>query len=546
MVGFAIARAVGHSTGLASTFLLVLAFASVARAEASESTISPISKLPLSPLPKPPSLEIPPPKPNDLTALDEHLKRLTDANSSARTSALHQILEVEASAIPAIHRRIALLAEKANRDGMKRLLLDIRDDARDLERKAMRARGEKGPVKTPDYLEMALSHAKPESTNWQELVRLLGLSRMLVQIGTVDAARELVYIYVRFDFMRIDTQLQLEKMGDRSIAALIETQRHKAEKIGHWASRRLDLRGKAIPSEAVQIEDHAILADILRAYGRIRDPDAARIIVSFANSERVQVREAAREAVAMLGDVGQWQLRDTYENIVGKKPPREWSWERTARELFTEFDRLRLSRVYHWFEQGKTAEAKGNLDEMASRYDRVLAQDPLFDQRSQMVDGYVAYARNHLDDARDKAEAALRRAERLSGDELAQKPIHSLVLTLQAEALAERGVFDQVLLRRAVDLDPRNTRAQSLLDQLQRGDLEKQSRFNRYVAAAAIGGVALLAIVLVVLRRRSTKQSDAPESTERPDAENPEAESSDTERSDTEKPETKRAGSADP
>jgi hypothetical protein len=163
-----------------------------------------------------------------------------------------------------------------------------------------------------------------------------------------------------------------------------------------------------------------------------------------------------------------------------------------------------------------------------------------------MVDGYVAYARNHLDDARDKAEAALRRAERLSGDELAQKPIHSLVLTLQAEALAERGVFDQVLLRRAVDLDPRNTRAQSLLDQLQRGDLEKQSRFNRYVAAAAIGGVALLAIVLVVLRRRSTKQSDAPESTERPDAENPEAESSDTERSDTEKPETKRAGSADP
>jgi hypothetical protein len=492
--------------------LVALAFAAVARAEATESAVAPIAKLPLSPLPKPPSLEIPPPKADDLAALDEHLKRLTAADSTVRTKALHHILEVEPSAIPAIHRRIALLAEKAERDAMKRLLLDIREDARDLERKAMRARGEKGEVETPDYLEMVLAHAKPESSNWQDLVRLLGSSRMLVQIGTVEAARELVYIYVRFDFMRIDTQLQLEKMGDRSIAALIETQRHAAEKIGRWASRRLDLRGKAIPSEAVQIEDHAILADILRAYGRIRDPDAARIIVSFANSERVQVREAARQAVAMLGDVGQWQLRDTYETIVGKKPPREWSWERTARELFTEFDRLRLSRVYHWFEQGQAAEAKGNLDEMALEYDKVLAQDPLFDQRSRMVDGYVAYARKHLDDARDKAEAALRRAERLTGDELAQKPIHSLVLTVQAEALAERGVFDQVLLRRAVDLDPKNTRAQALLDQLQRGDLEKQSRFNRYVAAVAIAGVALLAIALIQLRRRSTKNDPTRES----------------------------------
>jgi hypothetical protein len=63
-----------------------------------------------------------------------------------------------------------------------------------------------------------------------------------------------------------------------------------------------------------------------------------------------------------------------------------------------------------------------------------------------------------------------------------------------------------------VDLDPKNTRAQALLDQLQRGDLEKQSRFNRYVAAVAIAGVALLAIALILLRRRSTKNDPTRES----------------------------------
>ena len=70
-------------------------------------------------------------------------------------------------------------------------------------------------------------------------------------------------------------------MGDFGVAALIEARRHKADKIARWAERQLDILNKAIPSEAIRTDHHEALADILRAYGRCRDPDAARIILSW-------------------------------------------------------------------------------------------------------------------------------------------------------------------------------------------------------------------------------------------------------------------------
>jgi len=342
------------------------------------------------------------------------------------------------------------------------------------------------------------------------------MGRMLAQIGTTEAIRELVRVRVRFDFLRIDVQVLLEALGDKSIPALIETLKHPARTVAHWAASRLDIRGKAIPSEAIQTEDLGVLADVLRAYGRIRDPDAARVIISFANSERAQVRLAARQAVRMLGEVANWQLRDTYENIVGKRPPREWSWERTARELFTEFDRLRLARVQQLYDQGKKAVQKGDLDAAAKAFDGVLVRSPRFEHAGDMIPAYVGFARAHLDDRPEDARRALSRARRLVGDDPDRKAIDSLLMTLDAEKLLERDVADQVLLRRALELDPTNARAQKLLDGVQRGDVETQTTFNRHVAAGTVGAVALVAILLILLRRprRPLDATDPPPPTD--------------------------------
>src|SRR5690606_34804257 len=137
--------------------------------------------------------------------------------------------------------------------------------------------------------------ADVENEAWRHLVHVLAMSRMLRHVNTTTAARSLVHVYVRYgEFLRINTQLELEAMGERSLAALLEARRHPAQKIAQWAERQLDLRGKAIASEALQTDDPEALADILRAFGRIRDPDAARVIISFAQSERAQLRGAAR------------------------------------------------------------------------------------------------------------------------------------------------------------------------------------------------------------------------------------------------------------
>ncbi len=461
-------------------------------------------RLPLAPLPKPPSLEIPPPDPAALEALDAHLARVSSKDPSERETAVQEILEVEPDRLPAIHRRLEAIAESSNKEDMKALLGGIRDKAREVVRDRVRAEGGREKVATPDYLEMLTSHARPDSRTWRDLVAVVAMSRMLRQIGTVGAARELVNVYARFgEFLRVDTQLQLQAMGDRAVAALIEAERHPAPKIASWAARQLDALGKAIPGEAVQVQDPEVLADVLRAYGRARDPDAGRLVISFANSERTQIREAARQSVVLMGEISNWQLRDTYENVVGKKPPREWSWDRTARELFAEFDRMRLAQVYVLFEKGVAAEHAGKLDEMADDWDQVLAESPIFERAGEMIPGYLAYARAHLDDARDKSVRALRRVARLGApDDPSTRAAQSLLLTLESEDLLARHIADPVLPRRALELDPANARARRLVDRMTQGDVEVERKTSRYLAAASIAVAALAAVLFVLFRKR--------------------------------------------
>jgi hypothetical protein len=467
----------------------------------------PKNRPPLPPLPKAPRRELPPPDPSDVKTLDELLSRFTSDDESVREDAVREVLEVERRLLPAIDRRLSQIAEEADKDAMKALLGDTRQKARERERKRLRAAGEDDEVDTPDYLNMLVQHAAPNKESWQNVLRVVAMSRMLVQMGSVESARELIEIYVRFgEFLRVDTQLQLQKLGNKAVAALIEARRHRAEKIARWAERQLDTLGKAIPGEAVNTTDYQVLADVLRAYGRVRDPDAARIVISFANSERAQVREAARQAVALMGEVANWQLRDTYETIVGKKPARDWTWERTARELFGEFDRLRLSQVYDLFEAGSLAFEEGDLEKTREAFDKVLARSPLFEHRAEMAPAYLSYAKQHADKDRERAIAALYKAERIAQGAAIEKRAKSLLLALQGEALLERGLADQTLFRRALELDSANQRARDALARIERGETQSRTELGRYAPAAAIAGIALAGLAFMAVRRRYRAQ----------------------------------------
>ena len=469
-------------------------------------------------LPTIPSLEVPRPAAPDLEELDARLAKLCSTDDTERDVARREVLEVTAKAIPALRFRLASIADSTKHDELKELLLKIRKKGRDDARDEQAADGKRGHVKTPDYFEMAVEHAEPKSKAWCSLASVLAESRMLAQIGTVEAVRGLIDVYVRYgEFLRVDTQLQLEALGDRAVPALIETRRHQAEKIAKWSERELDALGKAIPSEAVQVADLQVLSDVLRAYGRVRDPDAARIVVSFSNSERAQVREASRQAIAMLGEVGAWQLRDTYETVVGKKPPRDWNWERTARELFGEFDRLRSAEVSKLYDAGALARQNGDLEGMRKAFDQVLTRSPDYPKRAELTSAYLEYAQKNLGKSPGPALAALRRVERLGKGTEAEKTATSLRLTLEAEALADAGIADRTLLTRALEADPNNARAREGLSRFEHGEVKVDDP-SRYYGAAAIALVALGGILVVLLRGRGAQERAAAPTTPNPAA----------------------------
>ncbi len=497
----------------------------LATAPSGSASAAPTPPRALATLPEVPKVVLLPPTASDLEDVDGVLARLRGEDATARESAATEVLEAKPSWVAAIDKRMNEIADKTNRDDMRRVIESARNKARTAERERLEASGKRGKVETPDYLAILVQHPQPASKAWADAVAVVAMSRMLATIGTVESARELIDVHTRFgDFLRVDVQLQLSKMGDKAVAALIEARKHKAEKIAKWAVRHLDGMGKAIPSEAVQTEDHQVLADVLRAYGRVRDPDAARIVISFANTERTQVREAARQAVTMMGDVANWQLRDSYEDLLGKKPPRDWTWDRTARELFGELDRQRLAQVYTLYEQGTRARQEGKLDQMRQAWDQVLTRNPSFEHRDEMAQGYLAVAKSKLDDDRPSALAALRRAERLTSNADDKKRIESLALTLEGEELAAKGIADQVLFNRAIELDPDNSRAKDALARLARGETEKKSLMGRWGGSLAIALGALIAIVLIALRRGKPEPAPSPTAEGAPAPAEPEAE----------------------
>lgn len=456
---------------------------------------------PLQPLPKLPSRTLSGVTPEDRKLLDTLLNRLLFANPEDRRVALEDISAIDEGLLPAIRERLDREADKADRAAMKRLLLDVRRDVREQLLKEAKRAGKAQEVQTPDYLEMLVEHPRANSDHYRPLVTVLALSRMCVALQSPAAVRTLIHVYVRFDFLRIDTQLQLERLGDHALPGLIETTRHPAPAIAEWAKRRLDFLGRAIPSEAVAVDDPAVLADVLRAYGYIRDVDAARIVISFANSERALVREAARQALSAYGQPAIWQLRDAYEQVVGSKPSRQWSWDRLAKELFREFDQMRLADLYEHYQKGLQALQGNDLDGARRAFDRVLARSPHFEPSEEMVRAYLAFGEQVATTNPGEAELALRRVQRLTENTRARATAQSWLLTVQAHRLANQGLADRTLLVRALELEPTNAEAKRLLDELQREPLTESTGFARMLWPAVFGALALLFSLLVVLRR---------------------------------------------
>jgi hypothetical protein len=468
---------------------------------------------------------LPTASPAELARLDGFIDQLLAPELPMRTDALGRVRAVDASWLPALAERFESLASGANKPALEAVLEKMHArarqqpedaEARGATRREARKRANERARPPTDTLATVVAHPDRSSAFLRPLTEVLAYGRMFEAIGTLPAARRLVSVYVRFgEFLRVDTELALARMQDAAIAALIETTGHPVPRIAAWATKQLDVMGKRVASEAVQVQDPTLRADILRAYGKTRDVETARLLISFAASERALVRLAARQAVTMLGEAGLWQLRDAYEKTVGERAPREWSWQRVAQELFAQFDRQRLAELYRLFNQGREAEQRGDWAAARQLFDQVLAWDPTFERGAAMAPVYIAFAESQADTDAEAATLALRRAERLASGGPEHDRALSLRYTLDARALLERGIVDEVLVQRARELDPTNSRAAALEAELEQQARGERAAFQRVVAAAVILALALVALGVMALRGGKRMNRQDAEATKR-------------------------------
>ena len=458
--------------------------------------------------------------------LDGLLDRLTSEDERSRTNARTAVNDVSPSLVPAIRHRVQDLRGSLDREAAPRVLESARKAGRKSikgskaeaegdgggSKKKKKAKKDEDDASDGDWLDFLLAQPHAKDRDWKDVVSLVAMERMLTAIGTTPAVRELVSLHSYFgEMLRVDLQRQIMKLRDKAVPALIEARQHDAKIVQKWANKQLDVLGRAIPGEAVASNDTTILADVLRAYGRTRDVDAVRVILSFSNSDRIQLREASREAVTAIGEPGIWQLRDQYLSLTGNKAPKDWAWDRLARELFSLFDRARLAEVYKLMDDGVAAASAGKIVEAVDNFDKVLARSPLFDRRKEMVKSYFDRATTLEDGHRDDALAMMRKALRLDPKSDLAKKIEAEIAYLEGAISVDRGAPDKTAFQKALAIDPQHAASKQALAALEDQVVERQSQMPRYAAAGGIGLVALIAMILLARRRPPTeKRPDAP------------------------------------
>ena len=518
--------------------VLTLALARDAHAEgapaasASASAAATPAQAVLPELPRLASISLPEPDAASIKELDGLLDRLTSEDERSRSNARTALAEVSAGLVPAIRHRVQDLRGSLDREAAPRVLESARKAGRKSikgkaegegevdgkKKKKDKAKKDEDDAADGDWLDFLLAQPHAKDRDWKDVVSLVAMERMLTAIGTTPAVRELINLHSYFgEMLRVDLQRQIMKLRDRAVPALIEARQHDAKIVQRWANKQLDVLGRAIPGEAVASNDTQILADVLRAYGRTRDVDAERVILSFSNSDRIQLREASREAIAAVGEPGIWQLRDQYLSLTGNKAPKEWAWDRLARELFALYDRARLAEVYKLMDDGTAAASAGKVAPAVDAFDKVLARSPLFDRRKEMVKSYVERATQLEEGHRDDALSMMRKALRLDPKGDSAKKLEAEIAYLEGAISVDRGAPDKTAFQKALAIDPQHAASRQALAALEDKVVERQSQMPRYAAAGGIGLVALIAMILLARRKPPPeKRPDAPPPPEAP------------------------------
>jgi hypothetical protein len=146
--------------------------------------------------------------------------------------------------------------------------------------------------------------------------------------------------------------------------------------------------------------------------------------------------------------------------------------------------------------EGLANEAASQHEAAVSDFERVLARQPLFERRAEMVTAFVLAAQSKEDTDRAGAAAYYRTAERLSPDGPRSGQARSALLYLEGEDLLAHGITDEHLFQLASTLDPGNLKAHAEVARIQAHTADGELKVRRYIegglaTAALFAGLAL-------------------------------------------------------
>lgn len=425
--------------------------------------------------------------------LDAILARVTAESVSpdARKAAAAEAMSLGSDAVPALSKKLSEL-----RKGPTGSIIAVFNLLRDQVPSGING-------DSFDLVDALCKFPKTDGPGWKATLQTAVVMRALAHSGETRAIRDIVaFVDAHDGAFRIDISRILKKLGEQSIPALIEAKRSSVE-VRKFAGRELEAQGKRTAGDMVQVKSAVVQGDVLRAFGTNHDTDALSVVLSFVNSDRALVRQAARESLALYGQDGKWKLKEAYTTLTGQSAQEGWNSEEIARELFAAYDQVRLEEANQVLDHGLGLAKEGKLDDAVAEFDRALAMQPLLDRRREMIAVYTEYAQKLVDSSPDSALAVYKRALRLGPDAERKPKLEAMVSYLEGKALQRQGIADLEPFRRAAELDPTLVEAKTELDRLTDSKESRRDQVRRWAAAGALLLVALAGILLFPRRRRA-------------------------------------------
>ena len=421
--------------------------------------------------------------------LDGHIAKLADADPEVRRAAARALASTPGDALPLLEVRLL----RAPEGGTGPIWLTY-----DKLRKAIPPGTKEDDF---DFVDAAAGAGNGNGPRGLALV-LAGM-RAAERQGGVLGARVLVKLTLEHKgiFKPLATAA-LKRMGDHAVAALVEVRRDPDKDLRNLSNKLLDGMGRFLAQDAVQVKDPQSLADVLVAFGKAKDPDALRVVISNLNADRVAVRDAARWSIAQYGADAKPLLKETYEAFSGEKVSDDWAAEKLLGALLGAYDKVRLAEVYHLLDEGIAHRDAGRLDEAVASFDALLARAPTFERRAELAPPYFELAKRTVAKDRAQGRVLMAKAARLAFGTPLSASVEAELTFLDAQELLEHGVADTALLRKVIELDPNHAGARDLLGRLESEERVRDDRFRRWAGALAAGVVAAIAAVMLIGRGR--------------------------------------------